>query len=68
LNDMKPLHSHAVGDRVRLNSGGPEMLVVDLTKAAVVVAWRDSNGYLHDRTYPNQCVYRIDEPSIQSSI
>lgn len=65
---MNFLHLHGVGARVRLNSGGPEMLVVDHERGAVVVAWRDNNGRVHERTYPNQCVYANREPEIQSSI
>jgi uncharacterized protein YodC (DUF2158 family) len=68
LNDMKNLHSYEVGARVRLNSGGPEMLVVDLAEsAAVVVSWRDRNGRVHERTFPNQCVYATDDYIVQSS-
>jgi uncharacterized protein YodC (DUF2158 family) len=66
---MRILHSHEVGALVRLNSGGPEMLVVDLAgAAAVVVAWRDMNGREYERTYPNLCVQACREPEIQSSI
>lgn len=54
---------------MRLNSGGPEMLVVDLREnAAVMAAWRDINGCVHEREYPNQCMHGTGEKSIQSSI
>ena len=66
LNDMKSLHG--IGARVCLNSGGPEMLIVDLAGSAVVVAWHDRNGNVHECTYPNQCVQPIPEVEIQSSI
>jgi uncharacterized protein YodC (DUF2158 family) len=50
---------HGVGTRVRLNSGGPDMLVVDLMEStAVVVSWRDSFGNVHESRFPNQCVQR----------
>jgi uncharacterized protein YodC (DUF2158 family) len=67
-NGMKSLHPHRVGARVRLNSGGPEMLIVDLVgSTAVVASWCDRNGRVHERTYPNQCVHGNGTPVIQSS-
>ncbi len=54
---MQNLRSYGVGARVRLNSGGPEMLVVDLLGSmAVVASWRDSNGCVQEGLFPNQCV------------
>ena len=66
---MQSLRSYGIGDRACLNSGGPDMLIVDLVgSAAVIVSWRDRNGYVHESTFPNQCVYAIRDPEIQSSI
>lgn len=47
-----------IGDRVRLKSGGPEMLIVDLMDRTVMVAWLDNVGHVHEREFPNQCVER----------
>lgn len=46
-----------LGACVRLNSGGPEMLVVDLLgPTAVVTSWRDSNGDVNESAFPNRCL------------
>jgi uncharacterized protein YodC (DUF2158 family) len=47
-----------LGNVVRLNSGGPPMLVVDVECNAVIVAWRDSAGGAFERRYPTDCVHR----------
>lgn len=54
--DMPPL---AVGDRCRLNSGGPDMLVVDATADAVVVAWADGAGGVSEAEFRRAVVRRI---------
>jgi uncharacterized protein YodC (DUF2158 family) len=60
---------YEIGSRVCLNSGGPEMLVVDLVgSTAVVVAWPDNSGRVHECAYAHQCVYLNTESVIQSSI
>jgi uncharacterized protein YodC (DUF2158 family) len=47
-----------IGNRVRLNSGGPIMLVVDINDDAVIVAWRDSGGS-REHNFPALCVHRV---------
>lgn len=47
------------GNYVRLNSGGPRLMVVDTTDDAVTVAWRDRDGAVHERDFPSVCVHRI---------
>jgi uncharacterized protein YodC (DUF2158 family) len=47
-----------LGNVVRLNSGGPPMLVVDVECNAVIVAWRDGAGATFERRYPTDCVHR----------
>lgn len=53
--DSPPL---GVGDQCALNSGGPELLVVDVSMPLVVVSWRGDNGII-ERTFPRECVRRI---------
>jgi uncharacterized protein YodC (DUF2158 family) len=53
-----------LGNFVRLNSGGPIMMVVDREAAFVVVAWKDVDGRTHERRFPVPCVHRV---SIASS-
>ena len=48
--------AHGIGERVRLNSGGPEMVVVDVVGTSVVVTWPDRNGEMQKSMYPDQCV------------
>lgn len=48
------------GNFVRLNSGGPKLLVVDDSHAHhVVVAWRDRDGLVHEQDFPRSSVHRI---------
>lgn len=49
-----------LGDVVRLNSGGPASLVVDITEASVVVAWRDGGDVVEYR-FPTPCVHRVSD-------
>ena len=48
-----------IGNYVRLNSGGPVMMVVDVMHEDVVVAWRTEDG-ISERTFPAPCVHRVD--------
>jgi len=43
-----------IGDRVRLNSGGPISLVVDLDAETVTVAWNGAEAI-----FPRPCVHRV---------
>ena len=47
-----------VGDVMRLNSGGPAMLVVDLDAGSVTVAWRNASK-IEEASFPEPCVHRI---------
>lgn len=50
-----------LGDVVRLNSGGPPCLVVDLDgRGNVVVAWRAPDGEMQEHKAPNVCFTIID--------
>lgn len=47
-----------IGCKVRLNSGGPEMVVVDFNKDSVTVAYKDITGP-QEITLNPWCVHRI---------
>jgi hypothetical protein len=51
----------AIGTRVRLNSGGPSMLVVEIEGQDVTVAYRDNAGRPNEYTVPAVYVHRIRE-------
>ena len=51
----------SIGNRVRLNSGGLDMLIVDVSGENLTVAYRDKIGIVHERTLPSVCVHRIRE-------
>jgi len=44
-----------LGITVRLNSGSPDMLVVDFDWGNVVVAYKDE-GIVHEAIYPYACL------------
>jgi uncharacterized protein YodC (DUF2158 family) len=46
-----------LGDRVRLNSGGPESLVVDVGEQ-VTIAWQDGSATREYRL-PRACLHRV---------
>jgi uncharacterized protein YodC (DUF2158 family) len=48
-----------LGNLVRLNSGGPVMLVVDVDDQAAVCAWRNSGGKTLEHSFPVACVHRV---------
>jgi uncharacterized protein YodC (DUF2158 family) len=52
----KPL---CLGDRVKLNSGSPLMLVVDASDDVVTTAWRDESGSSHEDSFPAICLSRL---------
>ena len=45
-----------VGDRVRLNSGSPPLLVVDAEERCVTVAWSRGKS---ESVLPRSCVHRL---------
>lgn len=49
----------AIGDVVRLNSGGPDCLVVDFEGDLVVAAWRDRSAKVHEHAWPACCLTRV---------
>lgn len=48
----------ALGNRICLNSGGPEMLVVDISEGKVVAAWK-SDANIQEHVFPCFCVHRV---------
>jgi uncharacterized protein YodC (DUF2158 family) len=52
-----------MGCLVKLNSGGPAMMVVDLEGPAAVVAWVDHSGVVCERRFPVACVHRVSPAS-----
>lgn len=48
-----------MGAVVRLNSGGPECVVVDVFGQQVTVAWRDACGDVHEMEALEQCFHRV---------
>lgn len=49
-----------IGDVVRLNSGSPRWLLVDMDGGGnVTVSWRDEKGVVHEHTLPELCVHRV---------
>ena len=53
-SDQSPL---AIGEMVRLNSGGPSLMVVDTEGASVTVA---ANGGAEEHLLPRVCVQRCN--------
>ena len=47
-----------IGDMVRLNSGGPRMMIVDVNRNSVTAAWRDEDGHALEHSFPVACVRR----------
>ena len=50
--------SFRIGEIVRLNSGGPKMLVVDTTLERITAAWRGADG-AEEIELPSACVHRV---------
>lgn len=48
-----------LGNFVRLNSGGPTMIVVDDSEIGVVVAWMDRAGTIREHYFPDACVHSV---------
>lgn len=49
----------STGNFVRLNSGGPLLMVVDVEADRITVAWRDAAGQAHECEFPRPCVHRV---------
>lgn len=50
---------YAIGDRVKLKSGGPECLVVDFMMEKLTIAWKcKGDGAVHELTVQSSCVKR----------
>lgn len=47
-----------IGDIVTINSGGPNMLVVDIDGLDVTVAWRNE-GAVTENTWTRPCLHRV---------
>jgi uncharacterized protein YodC (DUF2158 family) len=51
----------SIGNVVRLNSGGPRTLVVDLPdEKSLTISWRDPEGSVQEASLPRDCFHRID--------
>jgi uncharacterized protein YodC (DUF2158 family) len=48
-----------IGDIVYLNSGSPQLTVVDFEASMVTVSWRDGNNIVHEHTAPDPCFHRV---------
>lgn len=49
-----------IGSQVRLNSGGPVAVIVDIDEREnVSVSWRDSSGEVHEANLPGACFKRV---------
>jgi hypothetical protein len=55
--------SLSLGNFVKLNSGGPTMVVVDIMGHAAMFAWRDHSGKVFERSFPLACVHRVSPAS-----
>jgi hypothetical protein len=56
-----------IGNFVRLNSGGPIMMVVDHDGLTVVVSWMDGRGSVCEHRFPIVCVHRVSVASCASA-
>ena len=45
----------SIGDKVALNSGGPEMLVVDIEWGKIVCSYK-ANGKLYEESFRSACL------------
>ena len=49
-----------IGDFVRLNSGGPKTMIVDLDGSGhAVVSWFNEAGELEEASFPVVCLHRV---------
>jgi len=48
-----------MGNFVRLNSGGPTMVVVDIDGLTAICAWRASERKTREHSFPVACVHRV---------
>ena len=53
---------HWIGNIVRLNSGGPPCLIVDIDGDNVTIAWHRLDGSSEEMTLPDLCVHRVRSP------
>tara|TARA_R100001143_G_scaffold47167_1_gene42343 strand:- start:1683 stop:1946 length:264 start_codon:yes stop_codon:yes gene_type:complete len=58
--------SAKIGDYVRLNSGGPQMMVVDDLGSRLVAAWRGPNDTTQEITLPKACCHFVSPLGAQS--
>ena len=49
-------NTYAVGSKVVLNSGGPEMMVTVVYPESVLCKWIASDGTPQEDTFPKACV------------
>ena len=57
----------SLGNFVRLNSGGPIMMVVDREGHFVVVSWQDLAGNVREHRFPAVCVHRVLPASAETA-
>jgi uncharacterized protein YodC (DUF2158 family) len=51
-----------IGDIVKLNSGGPRMLIVDLPDKEYpfyTAAWKNGLGKIYETPFPRMCLHRV---------
>lgn len=48
----------STGNVVRLNSGSPRLMVVNIDGSAITVAWLDEDGGVHEREFRRECLHR----------
>lgn len=54
-----------LGNFVRLNSGGPTMMVVDIGVAGITVSWTGPAGAVYEHSFPRACIHRVSPSSVE---
>jgi uncharacterized protein YodC (DUF2158 family) len=53
----------SLGNFVRLNSGGPTLMVVDVAGDSITVAWQDRAGAVSEASFLRDCLHRVSPAS-----
>jgi uncharacterized protein YodC (DUF2158 family) len=53
----------SLGNFVRLNSGGPTLIVVDVVGDSVTVAWQNGSGSISETSFLRACLHRVSPAS-----
>jgi hypothetical protein len=59
--------SLGLGNFVKLNSGGPTMMMVDHEGLTAIFAWVDRSGAVCERQFPVACVHRVSPASAETA-